>query len=85
MSNSYLEQSKPEDDTSIDEYWRANSKKIPVIYEIFKLHHSIPAMSVASERVFSVVEHQVWDRRNKVSPEIVDHVTFIYENLDSLE
>ena len=80
-----MEQPKPDEDTSINEYWDANAKKFPVIFEIFKMYHSIPAMSVPSERVFSGAEHQVWDRRNKISPEKVDHVMFIYENLESIE
>ena len=70
----------PDEDTSINEYWNANGKKFPVIFEIFKMNHSIPAMSVPSERVFSGAEHQEWDRRNKISPEKVDHVMFICEN-----
>jgi hypothetical protein len=37
-----LEQSKPEDDTSIHEYWRANSKKFPVIYEIWRKLNGFP-------------------------------------------
>ena len=42
-------------------------------------------MSVPSERIFSGAEHQVRDRRNKISPDKVEHVMFIYENLESLK
>jgi hypothetical protein len=62
---------------SIHEYWLANSKKFQIIYEIFKSYHSIPAMSVPSERIFSGAEHQVWDRTNKISPDKVGHVIFL--------
>ena len=39
-------------------------------------------MSTASERLFSSADYQVWDRRNKISPEKVNQVNFIDENED---
>ena len=47
---------KPDNNTSVEEFWIANWLKFPVIYEIFKLYHGAPAFSTASERVFLALE-----------------------------
>jgi len=50
--------------------------------ESFKIYSALPAMSTASERLFSSAGYQVWDRRKKISPEKVNQVNFIVENED---
>jgi hypothetical protein len=50
--------------------------------EQFKIYSALPAMSTASERLFSSAGYQVWDRRKKISPEKVNQVNFIVENED---
>ena len=47
---------------------------------MFEIYYIQPAMSTASERVFSGAGYQVWDRRNKISPKKVNEVNVIVEN-----
>jgi hypothetical protein len=39
-------------------------------------------MSTPSEGFFSSAGYQVWDRRNKISPEKVNEINFIVEKED---
>ena len=55
-------------------------KKIRLIFELSKYFHALPATSTPSERLFSRVGYQVWDRRNKISSEKVVQVMFLYEH-----
>ena len=71
-----------DDETPVEEYWLNNSKAFPIIFDIFKEYHGAPAMSTASERVFSHCENQLWDRRNRINPEKFGKLMFIYENED---
>ena len=38
------------------------------------------ATSVPSEVLFSACGYQVWDRRNKLSPERAEMIVFLYKN-----
>lgn len=62
------------------EFWKQNSNKYPILYEFFLVYGGAAASSSPSERVFSSTGYQVWDRRNKISPERVENVMFLYEN-----
>jgi hypothetical protein len=56
-----------------------NKTIFPVIYEQFKIYHALSAMSTASERLFSSAGYQVCDRRNKISPEIIEKNFFFFK------
>ena len=73
---------KDNDETPVEEFWLKNSERFPIIFEVFREYHGAPAMSTASERVFSDCENQLWDRRNTINPEKFEKVMFIYENDD---
>ena len=62
------------------EFWKKNSAKYPILYEFFLVYGGAAASSSPSERLFSSIGYQVWDRRNKISPERVEYVMFLYEN-----
>ena len=64
------------------EFQEQNKAIFLVIYEQLKIYYALPAMSTASERLFSNAGYQVWDRRNKISPEKVSQVNFIVANED---
>lgn len=62
------------------EYWKVNKVKYPILYEFFLRYGNIQGTSVPSERVFADAGYQVWDRRNKISPDRVEKIMFLYEN-----
>ncbi|CAF1135674.1 unnamed protein product, partial [Brachionus calyciflorus] len=62
-------------------FWKANKENFPILFQIFIRIFSIPATSVPSEQLFSAAGYSIWDRRNKIKPEIVNKVLTIYQNL----
>ncbi|CAF1098726.1 unnamed protein product, partial [Brachionus calyciflorus] len=66
--------------SKISEYWKFNRVKFPILFEFFKMYGNIQGSSTPSERVFSHVGYQIWDRRNKISPNRVEKIMFLYEN-----
>ena len=78
----YVPMAKPKKDLDIIEFWQTNSKKFPILYDLFLIYHAIPGFSTPSERVFSDSEYQVWDRRNKISTLMVETIMFLFENQD---
>ena len=67
-----------------EQFWKLklNQQKFPVIFYLFKTHHAVPATSTPSERLFSATDYQIWDRRNRLDPQKVEAIMFIYENED---
>ena len=74
--NSYM----MEDKCSESEFWSGYHNKYPLLTSVYKKLCSIPATSTPSERLFSASGYQIWDRRNKISPQRVEQILFIYEN-----
>lgn len=74
----YLEPCK---DIDPIEFWRSNKENFLILYHVFLRVFSIPATSVPAEQLFSAAANSIWDRRNKISPENVNKVMVIYENL----
>ena len=66
-------------------FWKTHQTKYPQLFKLFKILYTIPATSTPSERLFSDAGYQVWDRRNKISPERVEQVMFIFENDKNLQ
>jgi hypothetical protein len=50
-----------------------------------KILIGIPATSVPSECQFSHAGYAIWDRRNKLSPERVDKMMFLYDNRPQIQ
>ena len=50
----------------IPDFWKSNSEKYPVIFELFMQHHFVPA--------------QVWDRINTIAQDTVESVMLLNEN-----
>jgi len=80
LNNYILESKHP----NVMDFWKENATKYPILVEYFKSYASSPATSTASERLFSKTGYQIWDRRNKISPERVEKIMFLYENIDKL-
>ncbi|CAF0985650.1 unnamed protein product [Brachionus calyciflorus] len=79
--NNYILESKQSD---VFNFWKTNAIKYPILVEYFKTYALAPATSTASERLFKRTGYQVWDRRNKISPERVEQIMFLYENIEKI-
>ena len=62
------------------EWWNIKKNIFPKLYPISKLYMTGQATSVDSERVFSVTGQILTSRRNRLSDETVDMLTFLYAN-----
>jgi hypothetical protein len=78
----YLLEPKELNDTDPLAWWRANGRRYPHVAAIARKMLSVPATSVASERVFSTAGHVVSKRRNRLDPEHVDQILFLAKNLE---
>ena len=63
------------------QWWRENSSKYPYLAKLAKFMLSVPATSVASERVFSTAGDVVTATRSALSPDLVDQLIFLKKNL----
>lgn len=71
------------DDIDLDplSWWSANSACFPKLAKHARKYLCVSATSVASERVFSTAGNIVTARRNSLTPENVDMLTFLAKNL----
>ena len=58
------------------EWWRKNNEQFPTLSKLTKKLFCIPATSVPSERVFSIVGNIVTKKRASLKPENVDMLIF---------
>ena len=63
------------------QWWKTNRTSYPVIAELARWLLSVPATSVASERLFSRAGDVITKKRNQLSPSCADRVLFLMENL----
>lgn len=63
------------------EWWKDNKNTFPVFASMAQAYLSIPATSVASERVFSTAGEIVTSKSSLLSPENVDHLIFLTKNM----
>lgn len=63
------------------EWWKFNQRDLPLLATLAKRYLSIPATSVASERVFSTAGDVVTAQRSLLEPEHVDQLIFMKKNL----
>lgn len=62
-------------------YWQEKKILYPVLAKLAAKYLSIPAASVASERLFSTAKHIISDQRNSLNPERAEMLLFINKNL----
>ena len=62
-------------------WWRDNEKYFPRLSQLARKYLYVPATSVPSERVFSVAEHVVNEKRSSLLPENVNMLVFFCANL----
>ena len=58
--------------------------RFPILTNLAQMLLASVATSVPSETLFSASGYQLWDRRNIISPENIEMITFIYRNEPSL-
>lgn len=63
-------------------WWKVHQKAYPLLAHLAQKYLSIPATSVASERVFSTAGDLVTAQRSCLSCEQVDKLIFLKKNLD---
>ena len=61
-------------------WWKCQSDKYPCSGTLAKIYLSVPATSVASERVFSTAGDVVCAQRASLSPENVETLVFLKKN-----
>lgn len=63
-------------------FWLDNKLSFPILSEIAALFLAAPATSVPSECLFSLSGYQCWDRRNRLLPENLEMIVFVYQNYE---
>lgn len=66
-------------------YWKSHKADMPYLSEASTHILAVPGSTTPSERLFSSAKNQVFDRRNKISPENVEALMFLSENEPSFE
>lgn len=78
------EPNAPETSNPLD-WWRNYQSKYPSIAVVARAYLGIPATSVASERVFSKCGRVCSERRSLLSPQHVEQLVFLANNLPELD
>ena len=65
-------------------YWLDAKPSFPILSELAGFLLGAPATSVPSECLFSLSGYQCWDRRNRLSPENLEMIVFLYQNYELL-
>lgn len=78
--DSFLKDPAPHVDSSPTQWWKGNAARFPRLAKVAQRFLSIPATSVASERVFSAAGLTVNKLRSRLTPEHVDMLLFLNKN-----
>jgi hypothetical protein len=78
---SYMEEPNILEHSNPFQYWAENKAKYPTVAMVARAYLGIPATSVASERVFSRCGLVCSDRRSSLSPQHVEELVFLSQNL----
>ena len=65
---------------SINEFWKNQANKMPILAKFARLHLSGPMTSTPSERNFSISGLIANSRRSSILPSNLDKVLFIHNN-----
>ena len=63
-------------------WWRYHETAFPLLAKLAKHYLCIPGTSVAAERVFSTAGDIVTAQRSNLTPEHIDQLIFLQNNLD---
>ena len=66
-------------------FWKTRNTTFPILRTLAQMLLASVATSVPSETLFSASGYQLWDRRNRLSPENIEVITFIYRNEEGLK
>lgn len=66
-------------------WWKNHKEKYPALYKLALKYLSIPATSAVSERTFSTAGNIVTAKRSCLSPENVNMLTFLYQNISFMQ
>jgi len=78
---SYLQEpNQPRKSNPLD-YWKEKQVLYPILAKLAVKYLSIPATSVASERLFSTARHIITDQCNSLDPERAEMLLFLNKNL----
>ena len=78
---SYLQEpNQPRKSNPLD-YWKEKQVLYPILAKMVVKYLSIPAASVASERLFSTARHIITDQRNSLDLERTEMLLFLKKNL----
>lgn len=72
-------------DFDILNWWKIHQTKYPLLAQLAKFIHSIPATSAPSERLFSAAGNTVTEKRSRISPEVLHSVLLLKSNYDLLQ
>lgn len=77
----YVHEPNEAEDCNPFEWWSINQSRFPSVAEVARSVLGIPATSVASERLFSKCGLIISDRRSSLSPQHVEQLVFLSQNL----
>jgi len=63
------------------EWWSVNRHRYKDVARLAQIYLSVPATSVASERLFSAAGNVIGNRRSCIDPNQVEKLVFLHENL----
>ena len=78
----FLSEPNTDENSNPYQWWASNQAAHPSIAEVARQYLSIPATSVASERVFSKCGLVASDRRASLSAQHVEQLVFLSHNLE---
>jgi len=67
---------------NIIQFWLDNKSILPKLYTVACQVLCVPASSVASERVFSIVGRLLEKRRTNLSPATVNSILSVHSNME---
>ncbi len=71
-------QTKVVDDVNPLEWWRKNKVKFPTVAKLARKYLTLPASSVASERMFSLAGNIVSESRNRLADDAIKDIVFCH-------
>ena len=77
----YLKEPNQPRESSPVTYWKEKMVLYPILGKLATKYLSIPAASVASERLFSAAKNIITDQRNCLDPNRAEMLLFIHKNL----
>ena len=80
---SFLEEPNEAEDANPFTWWQVNQLKYPTLAVVARSSLAIPSTSVASERVFSKCGRVCSERRSLLSPEHVEQLVFLSQNIST--